>query len=1504
MNIQPPSDPLRDDAFRLASEAFQDDIIGKRLPPWLRKASVEQLPALGQALAKSLECRHQLTHLLARIDSIDDFVASAMEAALAERYGMAVNLRRLSFLQGRREPIINSEPVGAHLTEVVYEETPLLEVTLRNFSVDEAAPGGQPAGNRLLVPRLGTARPPTAIEFAALCRELDLGERYQQHLDAILKPVNAEKQVESLLLDACRYAMLEEAHKASLDDRLDASELKLIAAMCLEGKLLRLAGDLVEAKRLTLLNCALEQVVVLEVTDQGPLFNTTRRLLLYIPGDPIAPWSAFDDLEGLNRALGHRLRVKSYQGFFSRFVLRRESQAFFATVIPVFDDLPDWASYDLKPRLHAYAAPLFNTLAQSRIRQIKEDAAMIATPVARLDRDLQRAHDQRLAAEGWLLLNIAGLFVPGIGLLLLAVTAWELLGEVFQGFKAWQDGDRQEALDHLTNVATDLAVIAATVAGVKIAQRVWARSSVVDALTPARLEDGSTKLWRQDLTPYRSLPPSAAAVPDALGLRRLNAQAWIEMDGHHYAVAETGSDGQWRLRSRDGHGPALRHNGAGAWRVWSEQPAEWDDTYRLFRRLGEPLQGMSDEQIDEVLNIHGLNADHLRALHVYARAPEPGMLDSAERSRLDRRIRQMISRLRSGEHVEDSTVLEHARQLPGASGLPDQALAELAWARRRALLGQVYAALQPDDSAGAAVLRRVFPGLHRRAAQALLEGACGDDRRRLLQTGRVPLSLAEAARLSVMNIRKARVFEAFYLDTPQTADLARVVLGLLKYLPGAAQGVRWRLLEGHLGGPLLVSTEAGTQAFDLIHQQGRFQLVDAQGAEQGEAGELFEVMVSAYTPQQQDAMAVGDPFAHNLRVMLAREARQRRSELEPLLGLQRPGAFRAPLRIANGRLGYPLGGQNTGGFRRAHQALPATLRDLYPAFSDNQVAAWVERVRRSGQQLDTVLAAQREQLSALRNRLDAWVGEAHGELRAERHTVRRTLVDCWQRLTHAEDLLADTDDNYRLIIYNTQPGALPVLPAQVSFAHVSELSFLDMGLTEIPQSFVLAFPRLQVLDLGSNRLTRLPEPLLQLPSLRQLTLTDNQIVLSTHQVTTLASATMLEYIDLSHNPLGRTFTLSGMTYLRWLSLRNTGTSNFPHGLNNRSGLLYLDMRQNRIRQIPEWFYQAPALFRQRIRLSDNPLPALERQRLDAALILPPGVLDAALERERVVRAREIWGDAVGPRNRGLLIAAWETADVGEASERFFRVLQQLLLSADFQVSAEALGYRVLALLRAMGEEPALRDHLLSVANDEWGCQDGATWCLSNLEVSVLVWRARTDHPANSERALIRLGRRLWRLEQVDNIAVREIIRRGGDPDESEIGLAYRLGLRERLDLPIEVGDMSFSRIAGVDEQHLQVAQAQIRREETQEALARSLVDHSFWQAYLERTHASRFAEVDRPFQRRLSILLDDLALTDDARRVQSDAILAEQRAMRRRVMLDLTLAALEIGLGDPPIDVR
>lgn len=1492
-----PAHPSIASALERHAQAFHDRFIEGRLPAWLKAASPEQLPGLCQALQRSLGLRHQLSATLAGIEGIERFAQQRLEAALQARFQQPFAVNRWKFITGSRQPVINIQPVGAHLTEVVYTDMPLLEAALRNFTAEQASEAGQPRGNRLTSARQGGIKPPSAIEFAQLCRSLDIGAQYQRHLNSILLAPAADGQpVSTLLGELQRQQMLVDAYRAQQAGVLNDQELQLVVGLCRDGTPPRLGGDPVVAKRLRLLDCDLEQIVLLEVIDEGLLLNTTRRILAYVPGDPHGPWSVFDSLRRLANGLGKRLRSSQYQQFFSRFVRRRDSQRFFSIIIPGYAGLAAFANIDLDERMYAYRLPLFETLGAGRIKQIKDDAAMIAVPVADLDRQVQQAHDRRLAAEGLALLNLAGLFIPVVGAGLLALTAWELLTEVYHGVEAWHEGDTQGALEHMMHVATDLAVMAALGVGVTVARRAWTRSSWVDGLLPERLEDGTTRLGNPRLEQYRSPLPALKEQPDAQGVYRLGELAWVEMEGHHYPVVQSALDGQWHLRPRGGCGPRLIHNGAGAWRVWFEQPGQWEDRLRLFRRLGGHLGELDDEQIEQLLVAHDLQADHLRALHVYGQAPDPALLDSAQRMRLDLRISRLISALRSGVQSDDDGLLAQARALPQASGLSDQALAEQIARQRQVLFSNAYQASQGAADTQSQALRRAFPSLHEGAARALLRDAHVSDRQRLAESGRVPLRLAEAAREQAARIRLARVFEALYLRVPQTTDLARVVLGLLERMPGGTQ-VRWSLFDGTVDTPLQVNAHSAADHFGVRHHQGQFTLLNAQGAALGEPGELFETLAAAYDDRQRAAFAVAEPFAHNLRVLITRQAARQRTEVQQLLAPARPtGWFRPVQRLPDGRLGYPLSGRLPGtGSQTANYALLAMVRELYPTYTDAQALAWVEEVRGSAGDVHREINRLGNQLAMLERQLRRWARQApRGAQREERRYVLRSLLDCWQRrvTTHNDSLL--NTSNFRLAIFAAEPGQLPDLPPQVSFAHVHELALLGMRLDAVPESFLSRFPNLRILELNGNRLTRLPAGLEHLNELRELDLFGNRIVLDTAQANVLARCESLEYLNLSFNPLGRGFSLQQLGRLRRLHLRGTGQTELPPSILRCADLLQVDLRDNQISRLPAWFARSPVWTRRMIMLWGNPLPAADLELLRAGtpslgadLSAPGGTTQVRLR----------WLDAARGLTRDEQSACWEAVQVEPGSADFFNLLARLLETADFAQRPEALAERVFTMLDAMQEHTSLREALFEQVTRQLTCQDSVALSFSNLELSLLVWRARIEAGAGAEQAaLLQLGRQLWRLDEVERIALADIQARrasGADPDEIEVGLAYRIGLRDALNLPAQPGDMLFAQVSGVDMARLEAARDQVQAAETDDAIAASLVQREFWQTLLERTQADAFEAADQPFHERLQALLDTAESVPEAEYLaRVGAVHAERQAARERLLLELTLKAL------------
>ena len=1414
-------------------QAYQDRLIARRLPSWMSGLTPPQFSVLSEALKTSLACRQGLDQVFARLQGIDVFTRPLLQRALVERYQLdddidTLSLRRQYFhlandggLIAGRYPLQGTDDY----------EVPLLEAALGNFTAQEAGAGGQPRRNAVLDAAGNALARPGAPGFAALCRELDLGKRYQEHLAGVLDAEANGQGVKSLLSQLQQANLLVDACKAKVEGVLTEADLALVTGLYRDGRPGQLAGAPVIARQLQAFGCDLQQIVVLDVIDKGWLRDTSKRVLVYIPGDPQGPWSASSDLEDFaRRVLGKRLRSVEYQRFFQRFVRRRDSQHFFAKVQERLGDVAEWATRDLDEHMKAYPSALFEHLASARIAQIKDDAAVIAPPVAQLDRALQLAHDKRLAAEGWTLLGVAGLFVPQIGAALLAVMAWDLLKDTFHAIEDWREGDTKAALDHLLSVGKTVAVVGATVALAVAARRAW---HPVDELIAARLEDGSEKLWNGDLVPYRSEAPPENAAVDAQGIFRQGDRHWINMEGHHYPVVQRVADEQWQLLPRQGHGPLLRHNTAGAWRVWSESPLEWDDPHRLFRRLGGDFATLDDARIDQALFIHDLDASHLRGLHVLGRPAHAELLDTVNRMVLAERIQGLVGQLRTGADVTDRSLLSKARALPGAAQMSDQTLAEHLWAQRRNMLQRLYDDQFPPTDA-TRVLQRDFASLHRAAAQALLREASDSDRQSLLDQGQVPLAMAQAASTRVRRIRIARVQEALAFDTPQNLDLARVVLTLLEGKPAAAAAARWRLFDGDARVPLLSTAGTGRE-LHLVHRDGEFLLKQSNGDVIGTQGELFETLAQGFSAEQRAALGIIEPFAPGLRTELARQAPERRRAIVQALGLQRPAtSFLAPQRLEDGRIGYPLSGWRhwLGRSNNRPRALTARLRDLYPAFSDAQMQVWLEQLQQAGRSADAELGVLEQQHALLARTLKTWQRKAFATTEWDaRRDLGQGLMDCWRFLVPELAVDEAVEGGYLLTQTRSRLQELPSIPPQISFPHVSSLALRAMRLRLIPDEFLRAFPNLRTLEITGCKLHQLPLSLALNEHLQVLDLSSNRITLDAGQALTLKGCQSLVYLNLSHNPLRRSFSVLGMPKLNALLLAQTQSDDLPHGVLQLPRLHTLDLSDNSIATLPEGLYQSRLWRRGRVQLFGNPLASNHQ-----AATAWHGVTDSQ------VPYQLRWLDLVDTEVRDDMAAIWSDLEGHADSRAFFHLLAELTESADFQgdFSARYLADRVRGMMQAMHKDVELRQVLFdnSVVTR---CEDSATFRFSDLEVRLKVWRAEHGQlSGDREQALLHLGGQLWRLQKLDELAWAhaEVMPTAG-VESLEVALAYRLDLRDELDLPLELDGMLYRGVANLRPSDIAWARNRIIAAQTEEVITEWMVGLDFWRAYLESTFAQR-----------------------------------------------------------------
>lgn len=1464
------------------AQQYQDHLIARRLPDWMGKVQAADYPLLKQALVEGLQSRQRLAKRWSRVESLDSFCTGRLNTAL-KTLDASLDAEK-HFL---RQWYVYASPEHSYYTsrlaspETDYFDVSLLSAAMSNFSHAQAAEGGQHARNTLVDGPGATVTTPSVWAFAQLCRELDLGGQYQRHLEAVLE--SSEQQGEpgckALLTTQYRSTLLVDAFKACAEGGLTDSELELMIGLYLHDKLGRLDGAPVVARQLEAFGCHLQQIVVFDVVDEGLVRNTSKRILVYIPGDRPGPWYVADNLEDFARKiLGKRLRDNDYRRFFERFVLQRDRPAFFASVEQRLGDVADWATRDLEQHMKAYPTPLFEHLATMRIEQIKDDAAVFATPVARIDRGVVLANQERRHAQGVALLALAGLFIPAIGAALLAVMAWELLSEVFQSVKDWREGDTNAALDHLVNVGKDVALLAATTAGIVAARSLWERSVVVDGLVPAVLDDGSEKLWNQDLAPYVSAPPPAHATVDQRGVYRLGEQSWIQIEGHFYPAYQEAQSGDWYLHPYENHAPLLQHNGAGAWRLWSERPAQWRGSERMFRRLGAAYGNLDDKRIEQVLLSHGLEEDHLRAVHVFANAPEAELTDTVNRFALANRIVVLEERLRLGLPVVDRALLDEVLDLPETKGLDGEALAEVVWSRRRTLLQNLYDKLDATEDASVQALRRDFSSLHRLGAEQLLNEASDGDRQWLAETGRVPLSIAQAARQRVLRIRVARVFEGLFIDTPQTLDLARGVVKLIDALPGAPQGRHWVLSDGDgLLSPSPANLRGDT--FWLSHQEGIFVFRDERGEALGQPGELFEVLADAFTEAQRAAMGIGEPFAQNLRQALVGHVASHRKDLAELLGRDQPTpSFLVPLRLDDGRIGYPLsGGRRVFGFG-SPRSVVAKLRYLCPSFSDVEVERWLQAMGEGVEDLQGVLDDLETQYDLLTSSLTTWQREGYLHLeRRSRYRMRKELIRCWRLLVPEQPKPLEEQTTFRFSIRYLDVSLLPDLPEMVRFPHITAIDLRSMKLTTLPDGFMRAFPNLVTLEITHCKLQRFPLLSGIRERLRIIDLSDNKIRLDAEQVNLINGCKSLMYLNLSRNPLHLEFSVSGMPNLATLVLRNAHLHYMPNGVELHQKLYELDMLGNNLKALP-------------LGLTDSMLWRQGRVRFESEH------LDLSVSQTQAwyrpddgrVPTRLLWLDRMDADDREEMARLWHQMAALPGSSDFVDLLGRLVLSEDFarDGTARDLAYRVYDMLEAMDDNEPLRVQLFAAAEIRT-CGDNALLRFSDLEIWRLAWEAEQgDYRIDPEPELLRLGAQLWRQSALDDYSRRFATQMPGGVDDVEIVLAFRVRLYDDLDLPGNRSRLRFSGAVGDIDRGVEDARRSILASQTEDTLGLWMVEQRFWVQYLERAYGSKL-KLPRRFHGQEQALSDRSASEGELRALQDEV---DQWKLDQR--LALTVAAM------------
>lgn len=1189
------------------------DAIASKLPPWLLKTTAKQRQFMRQqgkaaipwvssalldtpAMADRLQSDYQahagldaqVDAWLAELADPQRFAEPLLKAALLERFGLEVDVRNTWLLNPRRMQVDDSFLAASRDWMVESFKAfrlacrPLLDVALQNFEAWECEPGGMDlavtkAQIVAVVPGQplwqGTTLNIAPERFAALCRELDLGRRYQERIAQTFEPGGVDGQDDAVALRERQQVfrrheqsgLLLHLHLAHLQARVGKALYQAVLER-INGRQATLDGVAFTCGCLTLWNVELRGIVVFGA--DRTVREGTDRIVVYIPGDPVEPLREHASFIDFCAHLRDRLWQADYLAFFQRFMPLRQRAGLLEKLHQAFHpkvwNLGGWYETveDRQASLAFHEVALVGSLPavllQRKIAGFKDDGLFVAVPTAAEDHKSLVEKLDYFAQAGLVVLNGLAFAVPVVGAAMLVFSVAQLAHEVYEGIGEWTRDAHEQAWNYLLDVIENLALMVALGQAGAPGRELPA---LPDALHPVRLADGGTRLWSRDLVPFaHDVVLPADLQPDPRGLYHYQGKQWLVLDGRCHALVEPGQGAAYLQHPRrpDAYRPTVRHQAGGIWLHELDRPREWSGL-ELFQRLGAMKQRLDSRDARHLLVISGCHESELRRALVDGQRPPALLLDSLERLRM----------YRSLEGAEEPLSREHHARL----------------------FDMLYQAPGQPAGPAAQVLVRDFSGLPRRVVDELLEHATQAERGSLEGPQRVPQRLAEEARLYLQGVRLARAYEGLYLQALGNNDSTRLILHSLEALPGWAEQLRVEIRALRSNGPLLDSI-GPRQA---VHR--RVLVKSADGYRTAEephvaAADLFAVVWRILTSVQREALGLSPRTTSDGLRRKVMERPLERPGLRKVLHMQpiRP-AMRSPMRLASGRPGYPLSG-------RAR---------LAPLLSENTL---LDKIRLL--ELPDVFAA--DLLQQLRNirlsnaaidaRLDALLDE-HGQLQrllpldeasrpladgeaplTDRQLIELALWQHWRDNLLPEVGRCGVPLRLFAVSLDSFPEHLPdffcqrVQALELSGVSVPAATLLpgEAGPSRLddPLSRLLrGFPRVTTLEIDGLE-GRAPHELPRIvvgayPRLAELRLLNVHLPLGQEVLDELGRLAELRHLDLSGNRLGHLpIRLTEPLQLEFLGLDRLGLESWPLWLDSEAldCIDELSLRDNRLTELP------------------------------------------------------------------------------------------------------------------------------------------------------------------------------------------------------------------------------------------------------------------------------------------------------------------------------------------------
>lgn len=698
------------------------DTISQRIPQWLIDADDATRNAVRNANTTTLDwynrarrempdvvrhladahteyrtCSEQVAQVFNLLPSPQDYAGPLLEAALEKRFNRRLDSRS-TYLFHARHAVVDQSFQSASKDPMVQAQNAkkaatctLLNAAMQNFEAWEATPGGMDNGRSRaglfahypldVLSIKGTPLGIAPHEFAALCRELDLGKQYQQRIDQVLQwpqkpgdaPGTGAAQVAAWVKLLERATFRLHVHMAYIKADIDEAMHGQLLAMNHESSYSTLS-------HVSLFDIPLNGIMVIE--DSRRYSDGMQRVVAYVPGDPVGPLKLYESRLAFVHALRQRLIRPAYRAFFAGLVPARQRNKLFsrlqsALYPKVWNRTYRWyeIKLDSNADLHMTHQP-FDTywlqeLYARKTRTLKDDALFHLVPTAVEDQKTREAKLQYFEDKLFDALNVAAFVVPGLGEVMLVVTAVQLGEAVYEGVDSLIKGDKDAAFGYLMGVVDNLAMLALMAAGgasLGSALPAVEVPEVVKSMRPVTLPDGTTRLWKPDLAPFHHdvlLPRSLT--PNELGLYEYQGKQWLARDGRNYSVKAT-SDSSYRMQhpSRtNAYEPVLRHNGKGAWLHELDQPQQWQNG-ELIRHLGPIGEGVDDDMASRLLRISDTPEAALRYSLDQGEAPPALLEDTLQRFGIERELKTFFADLATAPQQADVVLqLQLLSEQPG-----------------------------------------------------------------------------------------------------------------------------------------------------------------------------------------------------------------------------------------------------------------------------------------------------------------------------------------------------------------------------------------------------------------------------------------------------------------------------------------------------------------------------------------------------------------------------------------------------------------------------------------------------------------------------------------------------------------------------------------------------------------------------------------------------------------------------------------------------------------------